>query len=238
MEKYRIPLLAIVFGSVFLSLVKTILFPPPDTNKVVDSTFTPFSFPTAVPLPGWQASTSDSLPNSWEQPAVKPPINNDQLRLLAGRQYRYVQKNLSLDIQMVYVANTSGKLNISTVVKNYSSKQSSFSTPTVLVRHKEGIGFYNLFAYQQRAYLNACINSRGGSTITRSQFMLNRYIYDIRLGRIFSWLLGRESLRDRRCLWAHLSIPLKNSSQDAAYQILEAAWFSWYQWWYPRFPKP
>jgi cyanosortase A-associated protein len=49
--------------------------------------------------------------------------------------------------------------------------------------------------------------------------------------------LGQEGLKDRRCLWAHLSVPLKNSSPEAAYQVLEKAWFSWYQWWQPRFPK-
>jgi cyanosortase A-associated protein len=50
-------------------------------------------------------------------------------------------------------------------------------------------------------------------------------------------LLGQEALLDKRCLWVYLSIPLRNSSPEEAYKTLEQAWFSWYQWWQPRFPK-
>lgn len=236
MEKFRIPLLAIVFGTVFFFLGKAILFSPSERSSVVSSRFTPFVFPTNVPLSGWQLSSSSSPP----APLTLPPTADTEtysLRTLARKQYRYIQNNLPLDIHMTYVVNTSGKFNLKSTVKDYFSTKLPLNLPLPTLRHQEGIGFYNLVTVEQRAYLNACINSRGGSTITQLQFMLNRYVYDIRPDRIILWLLGEAPLRDRRCLWTHLSIPLKNTSSNNAYQILETAWFSWYQWWLPRFPK-
>lgn len=235
MGKLRIPLLAVVFGSVFFCLGKTILSPNV-SNKVVNITFTPFVFIPDVPLPGWQQLSSSPLPVSLPPPTEDAATANRQ-KTLAGRQYHYVQSSRSLDIRMFYVVNTLGGFSMKSAVKNYSSKNPLLSQPSVILRHG-GAGFYNLFTAQQRAYLNACINPHGSSTATKLQFMLNRYLYDIRPGRILSWLLGEAPYIDKRCLWAHLSIPLNNSSPKNAYQILETAWFSWYQWWSPRFPKP
>lgn len=237
MVKFRIPLLAIVFGTVLFSLGKAVLFPPSEQSNVVSSRFTPFVFPTNVPLLGWQLSSSSSPPASLTRPPTADTETAYSVRTLASRQYRYIQNNLPLDIHMLYVVNSSGKFNLKSTVKNYFSRELPLSLPLQILRHQEGIGFYNLFTVEQRAYLNACINPRGGSTITQLQFMLNRYLYDIRPDRIILWLVGEAPLRDRRCLWTHLSIPLNNTSSNNAYQILETAWFSWYQWWLPHFPK-
>ena len=235
MGKLRIPFLAVVFGSVFFFLGKTILSLSA-SNKVVNTTFTPFVFPTHVPLPGWQQLSSSPLPVSLTPPTTDAPTANRQ-KNIAGRQYHYVQSNRFLDIRMFYVVNTSGGFSMKSAVKNYSSRDPSQSQPSVVLRH-DGAGSYNLFIVQQRAYLNACINPHGSSTATKLQFMLNRYLYDVRPERLLSWLLGKAPYIDKRCLWAHLSIPLNNSSPEDAYRILETAWFSSYQWWSPRFPKP
>ncbi len=224
MEKVRISLLAVIFGSVFFFLGRTILAP-----TAVKSSVTPFAFPTAVPLPGWQ------LQNSSQRAA---PIGDQTY--LSGRHYQYIQNDLTLDIEMGYVVNTKGDVN--SFIQYYSSTPPPPGQSPVL-RQQSGIGFYSLFAYQQRAYLSSCINSRGGSTVTNLQFRQNRDMYDniynMRFkDRLIPWLQGRGSIRDMRCLWTHLSIPLKNSSPKAAYPTLEKAWASWYQWWHPRFPQP
>jgi len=75
------------------------------------------------------------------------------------------------------------------------------------------------------AYLNACINSRGGSTFTKEQFNYNRIHRDTQFNRLLAWLLIQQPLRDKRCLWTHLSIPLNRSSPESAYVILENACF-------------
>lgn len=220
MEKLRLSLLAVIFGSVFFVLGRTILTPTAD-----NSTVTSFVLPTAVPLPEWQPSASRPL-------AAPIPESPDYP---SGRLYQYIQNNLPLDIEMRYMVNTNG--DVKYFIHQYSSTSPPPGQLSLVLRQQEGVGFYNLFAYQQRAYLSSCINSRGGSTVTESQFKLNRYTYDIQFNRLFAWALGQANLVDGRCLWAHLSVPLKDSSQTDAYQTLEKAWFDWYQWWHPRFPQ-
>lgn len=225
MEKVRTSLLVVIFGSVFFFLGRTILAP-----SAAKSTVTPFAFPTAVPLPGWQ------LKNSSQKAA---PIADPTF--VSGRHYQYIQNDLTLDIEMGYIVNTKGDVN--SFIQYYSSMPPPPGKLSPVLRQQSGVGLYSLFAYQQRAYLSSCINSRGGSTVTDVQFRQNRDIYDniynMRFKeRLLPWLQGRGSIRDMRCVWAHLSIPLKNSSPEDAYVTLEKAWESWYQWWYPRFPQP
>jgi cyanosortase A-associated protein len=46
------------------------------------------------------------------------------------------------------------------------------------------------------------------------QFLKNQVTYDLQIGRLMPWLLGEETLRDRRCLWAHLSTPLNGTNPE------------------------
>lgn len=220
MEKLRISLLTVILSSVFLIFGRISLAPIVSNSKI-----TPFVFPTTIPLPGWQPMDSRPMSDSIAS----------STKYLAARHYQYIQNDLPLDIEMRYLVNTGG--NVRYLINYYSSIPPSSGQLSLSRMHK-GIGFYILFAHQQRAYLSSCINSRGGSTVTASQFTQNQYIYDMRLERLLPWLLGQGSIGDKRCLWAHLSTPLKTSAPEDAYRVLETAWFSWYQWWHPRFPKP
>lgn len=215
-KNLRTPLLAVTLSGVLLVLGKVILYPAV-SNRTVSS----FVLPSAVPLPGWQPLPSHLL----VAPTAKDPS------YISGRQYQYIQNDLPLNIEMRYLVNTVG--DVKGLIKTYTSIPSS-----PVLHQQEGIGFYGLFTYQGKAYLSSCINPSGGSTVTDNQFKQNRNIYDLQLGRLLPWLLGQEKLKDERCLWAHLSIPLRHSSPEPSYQTLESAWVSWYQWWRPRFPKP
>jgi cyanosortase A-associated protein len=215
-KQARISFLIIIFGSVFFVLGKSIL--TPSVTKY--STTSLFIFPSKVPLTGWQSLASRPLPES----------KSEFLQAIAEKHYQYTRDGRILDIEMRYFTGTDG--DVSNYIRSYTSLVPSFS-----LGDRANVGFYGLLADRQRAYLSACINPRGGSTVTGGQFMQNRYLYDFRLNRLLPWLLGQESLSDRRCLWVHLSIPLENSSPETAERVLENVWFSWYEWWYPRFPK-
>lgn len=219
--KIRISILAFLSVAVMLVLAKSILSPPGKTSQLA-----PFNFPETVPLSTWQPIDSKNIPG---ESGKKYDI------YLGGMHYRYVQNGLPIDIEMRYLANTDG--HVKGYLKKYTTIPSSPDKFKPIFRQKEGIGIYNLFVFEERAYLSACINPRGDTTVTGDQFRKNRAIYDMRFERIILWLFGQKELRDNRCLWALLSTPLQDSSPEKAYQILEQAWFSWYQWWQPQFPK-
>lgn len=238
-KQLRIPLLVFTFANVFFVFGKSILDP-----TIGKRTITPFVFPQVVPLPQWQLVASQPLEN---QTVERPPFGK---LVLPGIHYSYVKNNLHgsskdvprpsslapLDIKMRYEVETDG--DVKRFIKDNTAIQFSLNQPSPVVRQREGLGFYALFVYEKRAYLDACINPRGGSTFTQEQFSYNRINYDVQFNRLVLWVLGYQGLRDNRCLWTHLSIPLNQSSPETAYVILEDAWFSWYQWWQTRFPRP
>jgi cyanosortase A-associated protein len=217
--------LAIAFGGTILVLGKSIIYPTNAINGVVRPAA--FTFPSAVPLPEWQPLASQPL-NS----PITPP-----LELLARRLYRYEQKNLSLDIEMQYTIEKGG--NIINFIRSYTTiPLSAISVELRRDRYQPTVGFYTLFVHQKRAYLISCINPLGNSTVTSPQFHRNRYTYDLKFERIVKWLFSRENIRDFRCLWTQISIPLNHISLEDAYPVLEKVWFAWYRWWQPRFPQP
>ncbi len=226
----RISFLSFTLFGVLLVLTKSILFPA-SSNRTV----TAFVFPSVVPLNGWQPLASNPLVTQRYatescRGCVKQAQANKQVNNLSGRQYQYIQNNLSLNIEMRYLVNTVGD------VQEYIKQNTNIPLAKVTPRQQTGIGYYNLFTDRGKAYLSTCINPRGGSTVTDRQFKQNRNTYDLQ-SRIVPWLLGQQELKDNRCLWAHISTPLKGTTPDHTYQVLETAFVSWYQWWSPRFPN-
>jgi cyanosortase A-associated protein len=213
----RIFLLVVTFGSIFAALGKSLLYP-----TSTQATATPFDFPENLPLASWQPLES------------VPLEENKEANLISGRLYAYQQNNRLLEIEMRYVIKTNG--NVQRMEEQY--RHQKISPGPLTIHHQEGIGFYGLAATPDRAYLSSCINPYGGSTVTGEQFRNNRNTYDLRVSRLVPWLLGQEELRDFRCLWTLLSIPLEDTTAEQAYPVLEKAWVSWYAWWQPRFPDP
>lgn len=221
-KKLRLPVLIITFTSALLVFGRTIT-----DSSIGKRTATPFVFPSAVPLSQWQFVSSKPLPNQ-----IVEQLPYGKL-ILPGMHYRYQQNGIPLKIDMRYEVNTAG--DVKQLVEMHTDVKFLPNQPMPIIREHK-LGFYGVYVYQQQAYLDACINPSGGSTFTSAQFDYNRIHYDLQFQRLLLWLLGRQELRDNRCLWTHLSIPLNQSSPDA-YSTLEQAWFSWYKWWQTRFPK-
>lgn len=224
-QQHRQMLISFTFAGVFLTLGRFSLDPSAGNRPM-----TAFSFPSVVPLPEWQLLESRPLA---EPIASKTDDEDDYGDILASRKYLYRQNNQQLEIEMRYAAGTLGDLR--TYFKYHTSIRLKQAKSLPITRQQEGVGFYSLFVYQGRSHLAACINPRGGSTVTNAQFFANRRTYDLQVGRLVPWLLGKESLQDRRCLWTHLST--NDVSAKTTYPVLEKAWRSWYQWWSARFPQ-
>lgn len=221
-QRWRTPLLIFTFVNVLFVSSRVLLDSNIGKRKV-----TPFTFPATVPLPQWQQVASQPLPDRIveQEPYGKVAF--------PGRRYQYKQNDLLLNIDLRYELNTVGD-GQQAIADNLNLSFPTNRSP-LQIRRNPQLGYYAVFVHQQRAYLNACINSRGSSTFTPSQFDANRLRYDFQFPRIALWLLGRQELRDNRCIWTHLSLPLKQPTSEA-YSTLEQAWLSSYKWWSSRFP--
>jgi cyanosortase A-associated protein len=223
-EKYRIRILAVIFSSALLITGRIILLPIIDKEK-----FTAFDFPQQIPLAQWKLNATN--------PLSKPIYEVEPLIALTNYQYlpKDIQKEQPLNIDMRYFVGSTSHTDVAGLVKGFYKTS---SPPTQ--RYREAIGYYGIGIDQQQqtAYLSGCINPRGSSTFSMIQFTKNRYLHDVSPNRLLRTALGQDLLLDKRCLWAHLSIPLKNSSPETAYKVLENAWIDWYNWWQVNYPKP
>ncbi|MGL5082574.1 MAG: cyanoexosortase A system-associated protein [Microcoleaceae cyanobacterium] len=208
----RVPLLVLTFGGVFITFAKVILNPVAEKVEIQSVVL-----PMSVPLPNWQSIDSKAL----NQPL--------------GTQYQYRQGDLNLEIELRYVDHPHDNEKLfreydPTISPNAKDKGTT-------IHQQQNLGSYSLSQEKDRAYLRSCINPRGPAAITYEQFIKNRYTYDLKASRFLPVLLGQEPLRDHRCLWVYLSVPIDSTSPDSSYAVLEEVWRSWYLWWHPRFPK-
>ena len=206
-RKLRLLLLIVNFIGIFFVLVITIVKP---TQSWLPTTS--HSFPDKISLPKWEQVQSRTLP---EKTLKKPEI-------IAQKHYRYSQNNLFLDIEMRYLTLINGK--------KFIKKYLGITSP-VEVRSREGIGYYGIGVDKRKAFLSACITSGGVTSFTDEQFEKNQYFSILEPQSLLFWLLGRRTSRDKHCMWAYLSLPLGEYEPDFAYQVLETAWFSWYEQW-------
>ena len=210
---------------VFVTLGKVVLFPAPVRHETPAT----FELPADVPLAGWQLQGARPL----EQ---QPNTKSAQQRLLSNQLYEYQQGNLPLRIEMRYAIETSG--NVMGFLANYTNVPLERIQPKLRdERYQAGLGHYLIFENNRRTYLASCINPQGESTVTLPQFRHNRYFNDIRINRLWGWLVNSETIRDDRCLWVNMSLPSAENSPQATTAVLESVWASWYHWWQPRFAK-
>lgn len=206
------PFLRLTFFCTLLVLGRAIFYP--NLNQS-----TPFTFPDQVLLARSQFVERDAIVAKSFHPKTWSDIN--------GYQYQYQGFN----VQIHYLQGTDG--DVPTYLKTYL-----LNDQNIAFLDKQGsTGFYRLFERDRVAYLTACINSRGPSTINREQFFANRNTYDLRIDRLLPIVLGTEDPRDTRCLWVTVSTSIEKRSIDGVHQQLEAAWQEVYAWWMPRFPN-
>jgi cyanosortase A-associated protein len=206
-------------------VVLYVLIEPTAGNRPVSS----FEFPSQIPLNTWQQLDSKSLEISTQSRAPHNPE-----RLESGRSYQYTKNDTKIAIEARYLVGSRG--HVDSYISQYIQVDSQALKPEK-IEYLEGIGYYRVFTFENRAYLSSCISPRSHSSVTQKQFASSRYQADLKPKIIFNWLLGKASIRDHRCLWTHLSTTISKSDPKIAYETLETAWIDWYRWWLPRFPS-
>lgn len=154
--------------------------------------------------------------------------SSNKLRVYSGKSYEYTDGSNRIEMEMRYLPRSDG--NVEELLRLVGV---GVQDPTT--REKAGIGFYSLARHEHRAFLTTCINSAGVCTVTRKQCQRARDANASVLTRWFAWLPVVQARRDRRCLWALLSVPADPSSGDRDFEVLEKAWFSWFHLWTEAF---
>ncbi|PZO40612.1 MAG: cyanoexosortase A system-associated protein [Pseudanabaena frigida] len=227
-HKLRFGLLAILIGSSLLILGRSLV-------DISLGKPTPFIFPSQIELA--QTSTKPSEATELED-LVDTNDFFGKPKYLSGKSYKYLLDDMSVvEIYIRYAVGTEGDIFL--LLKGLTNIEISEDELYQKTARKDAIGYYAIFNYQNRAYLTACINPRGISTVTKEQFDDNASDRAMDRDVVIAWLLGQKDLRDRRCLWTLMSTPLRSESdRDATDRKLEKIWISWYEWWQPRFPSP
>lgn len=205
---------------------------PEAGNRTVND----FIFPNQVSLTAWNQIYSNSVSAKLQ---ITPQQKQDLI--VSAKHYQYIQDNLTMDANISYVVNTRG--NVNQLIETYTNISQDILNQQQVKKHND-IGFYLLFydrdldspSKADRAYLSSCLNSQGTTTVTSQQFSESLNQVKITSSLLGNWLLGKESIRDRRCLWIHLSIPLQ-SEVSTTYSILENTWINLVQYWIPNFPQ-
>jgi cyanosortase A-associated protein len=216
-QSFRIFAIAGTLGSVLWVILRVILTP----ETVNSAQLNAFDFPEKVPLASWQLQNT------------RPLKATDASNFNSGQQYQYVKNRDRLTVQTRYEHYTDG--NVRRLLVVYVPIKPAMAQ--LAIKYRENAGYYGLFEYEGKAYLSACLNSTGQSTVTEQQFVQNRYAYGWNLKRSLLWIIGQNDLLDGSCFWTLMSVPLSSDSYEIAiakaYRDLEAAWFEWYQWWKP-----
>jgi len=183
--------------------------------------------PEEIPVSNWQQMTTKTLP-VYKSDNTQHPVIAVQI---SGKQYSYGKNGQKVEVEMRYEVNSRGDLN-PFLEKLSPSLQRDWEKNMQQVK---GIGYYTTYNDGKNAYLTACINPQGMSTVNSVQFMRNRYSYDLTWSRLFPWILGKTVLRDDRCIWTQLSAPLNGGVATSVYTMLESIWADNYNTWQSLF---
>lgn len=222
-QQLRTGLMAITSIGISLATVYSLIEPTAGNRSV-----SAFSFPELLPLSSWQQIDTKSI-----SPVFEPEKTQSEL-VQTAQSYHYTRDNKDLKVDIHYILGSRGN------VDSYLQKYSNISSEVLKSRQIEyikGVGYYSLFVADNRAYLSSCIGPRSNSSVTQKQFSQNRYQGDLKIEVWKDWLLGKASIRDRRCLWVTISTPNNSSSFLKQRELLEQVWQECYQWWQPRFPQ-
>ena len=186
-----------------------------------------FTFPPQIPLADWEYQGKHNI----EVDKFNSKDSQDVVQ--SAIRYRYKENDTPLNIDIYYLTDTRGHLE-SLLSKRLEIDSESLQTQKI---EQQANGYYSLFSDRDRTYLSSCLNPTGKSTVTQKQFSQNLNQRPLDLELLKNWLLGKASIRDRRCLWVTISTPQNSGSFLQSSDILEQVWQTWYEWWQPRFPS-
>lgn len=227
-SKLRVSILMLIFLGISSSFIQLVFFTP----QRQEQEFSVFKFPDSVPLHLWESKASQTLP---------PKHKNDSkvekaTHVIQAHRYTFSKPTKTLIIDTRYIVKTDGE--VAKYLNQFYDWKTSDGQLTKSMHLEKGIGYYSLNVQAGNAILTSCINPNGPSTVLGRQFVTNRNTQDFKLNRLIPWFKNQISLKDERCLWVYMSLPLEETTnQEQTFKTLNDAWVNWYKWWKTRFPK-
>jgi cyanosortase A-associated protein len=224
----RQSLLLLLCGGAIGVLGNAIINPP--TPKSSLSKPATFDFPQQVPLPDAVMLISKPLATHSFQGGM----------VATGRSYRYQHHPHPIEIEIRYITDgVANRPTMDAMLPVFTKVPAAVLQPSTM-KELPGLGFYSLFVDKKTAYFGTCINPRGIATVTGDQFHANSNPNPLSSGipfdRFLPWLLGKQTLRDSRCMWTVISTPIDEAAPDATMKKLEKLGVNWTQWWQAHFP--
>jgi cyanosortase A-associated protein len=233
----RRSLLLLLCGGAIGSLANTIINNPTKLNLQEPAAF---NFPQNIPLNELAILSSKVL--------TTHTFKNSKLATGMSYQYQSITADATnpakrlqpVNIEIRYI--TDGVANwpdVASQIKEFT-KIPPEALKTASTKEQPGVGEYILFVDHQTAYFSTCINPLGISTVSVDRFIINNnpnpFKGGVKPDRILPWVLGRQTLRDPRCLWTILSTPIDPANPDSTIKLLETSGVNWVQWWQAHFP--
>jgi cyanosortase A-associated protein len=153
---------------------------------------------------------------------------------IAARRYQYLRNGKPLDVEVRYFVRTYRH------VPSLIEDSTLLSTkPALRDRRHPKLGSYVLYPQQGNLHLSACLDPYGKTSVYDNEVMLHQARPEVVSQRLLPWILGQAPLRDLRCLWVDLSMPIapgrfEVDRVDAT--PLEAAFGDWVEWWSQNYP--
>lgn len=183
-----------------------------------------YTFPASIPLSRWQFVQATPI---GLQKLYTPSLatSADDLTI-SGKHYRYLRKDQPISIEMRYFGDYSS---VSDIVKEATVQLERIQ----LTPAKSSVGAHAIYQRSNQLFITGCIPPSRETTITAGQLRGAQNRPDVLARRALPWFLGQASLRDLRCVWVRMSMPINstNTSED-----LEQAWIEWVQWWQKNYP--
>jgi cyanosortase A-associated protein len=233
----RRSLLLLLCGGAIGSLANTIINNPTKLNLQEPAAI---NFPQNIPLTELTILSSKAL--------TTHTFKNGKLATGMAYQYQPITASAttlakqpqSVNIEIRYITDgVANWPNIAVQIEEFT-KIPPEVIKTATTKEQPGVGEYSLFVDRQTAYFSTCINPRGISTVSGDRFIINNnpnpFKGGVNFDRILPWALGRQTLRDPRCLWTILSTPIDPKNPDPTIKMLETSGVNWVQWWQAHFP--
>lgn len=186
-----------------------------------------YTFPQSVPLSRWEFVKATPIGvQKLYTPSLATSVDD---LTLSGQAYRYLRNGQPLEVEMRYFDRIA---HVPDILRETTIRLDRIEfTP-----QRSELGAYAMYQRSDRLHLTACISAAGETTVERGELNSVQLRPTVLAGRIVPWFLGQAPLRDMRCLWTRISMPINPAAPQTTQQELEQAWGEWVNWWRKNYP--